>query len=40
MHYTTRKFWKCYDTLPENVQDLDDIIQQSHQNLELLYSPL
>lgn len=20
MHYTTRKFWKCYDTLPENVQ--------------------
>ena len=21
MHYTTRKFWKCYDTLPENVQD-------------------
>jgi hypothetical protein len=21
MHYTTRKFWKCYDALPENVQD-------------------
>jgi len=21
MHYTTRKFWKCYDTLPENIQD-------------------
>lgn len=20
MHYTTRKLWKCYDTLPENVQ--------------------
>jgi hypothetical protein len=22
MHYTTRKFWKCYDALPENVQDI------------------
>jgi hypothetical protein len=21
MHYTTRKFWKCYDDLPENVRD-------------------
>jgi hypothetical protein len=21
MHYTTRKFWKCYDALPENVKD-------------------
>lgn len=20
MHYTTRRFWKCYDALPENVQ--------------------
>ncbi len=20
MHYTTRRFWKCYDALPESVQ--------------------
>ena len=20
MHYTTRRFWECYDALPENVQ--------------------
>lgn len=24
MHYATRKFWKCYDALPENVQDIAD----------------
>lgn len=20
MHYTTRRFWKCYDALPQSVQ--------------------
>lgn len=20
MHYATRRFWKCYDALPENIQ--------------------
>jgi hypothetical protein len=24
MHYTTRRFWECYDTLPENVQRTAD----------------
>ncbi|MER3435946.1 MAG: hypothetical protein C4288_21870 [Leptolyngbya sp. ERB_1_1] len=24
MHYATRKFWKCYDVLPETVQDTAD----------------
>jgi hypothetical protein len=30
MHYTTKRFWKCYDTLPEEVQRVAD------QNYELL----
>ncbi|MDF5735399.1 MULTISPECIES: hypothetical protein [unclassified Nostoc] len=24
MHYTTRRFWQCYNTLPENVQQTVD----------------
>lgn len=24
MHYTTQRFWKCYDALPENVQHTAD----------------
>ncbi|BAU05685.1 hypothetical protein [Fischerella sp. NIES-3754] len=24
MHYTTRRFWKCYNTLPENAQKTAD----------------
>jgi hypothetical protein len=24
MHYTTRRFWNCYATLPENVQSTAD----------------
>lgn len=24
MHYTTRRFWKCYDALPQNVQQTAD----------------
>ncbi|HBE20512.1 MAG TPA: hypothetical protein DEG17_12415 [Cyanobacteria bacterium UBA11149] len=24
MHYTTRRFWQCYSTLPENVQQTAD----------------
>jgi hypothetical protein len=24
MHYTTRRFWQCYDTLPRNIQQLAD----------------
>ena len=24
MHYTTRKFWKCYNNLPENIQRIAD----------------
>lgn len=24
MHYTTRRFWQCYDALPENVQRIAD----------------
>jgi hypothetical protein len=24
MHYTTRRFWECYDRLPENVQTTAD----------------
>ena len=24
MHYATRRFWKCYDALPETVQDIAD----------------
>ncbi len=30
MHYTTQRFWKCYDALPEVVQRVAD------QNYELL----
>jgi hypothetical protein len=30
MHYTTQRFWKCYDALPEAVQRVAD------QNYELL----
>lgn len=22
MHYTTQRFWKCYDSLPANVQEI------------------
>ena len=41
MHYTTRKFWKCYDTLPENVQDTANQcysllkVEPSHPSLHL-----
>jgi hypothetical protein len=24
MHYTTRRFWQCYNALPENVQQTAD----------------
>lgn len=24
MHYTTPRFWKCYDVLPENIQKTAD----------------
>ena len=24
MHFTTKRFWKCYDSLPENVQQIAD----------------
>lgn len=24
MHYTTRRFWKCYDGLPKTVQQIAD----------------
>lgn len=24
MHYATRRFWKCYDALPENIQRTAD----------------
>jgi hypothetical protein len=24
MHYTTRRFWKCYDDLPPQVQETAD----------------
>ncbi|NJM69801.1 MAG: hypothetical protein HC862_06000 [Scytonema sp. RU_4_4] len=24
MHYTTRRFWECYDKLPEGVQQVAD----------------
>jgi hypothetical protein len=24
MHYTTRRFWKCYNDLPKNVQEIAD----------------
>lgn len=24
MQYTTQKFWKCYDALPKNIQDIAD----------------
>ena len=24
MHYTTRRFWECYNTLPDNVQRTAD----------------
>ncbi|MGL5833449.1 MAG: hypothetical protein ACRC1Z_09480 [Waterburya sp.] len=30
MHYTTQRFWKCYDALPEAVQRV------ANQNYELL----
>ncbi len=30
MHYTTKRFWKCYDTLPAAVRQVAD------QNYELL----
>jgi hypothetical protein len=30
MHYTTQRFWKCYDDLPEAIQRVAD------QNYELL----
>ncbi|MGK7907053.1 MAG: hypothetical protein AB4040_07485 [Synechococcus sp.] len=32
MHYTTRRFWQCYDALPEAVQRVAD------RNYELLKS--
>jgi hypothetical protein len=24
MHYTTRRFWQCYDALPESIQNIAD----------------
>jgi hypothetical protein len=24
MHYTTRKFWRCYEDLPKSVQEVAD----------------
>ncbi len=24
MHYTTKRFWKCYDALPETIQQIAD----------------
>lgn len=39
MHYTSQKFWQCYDALPENVQQTADQcyellkIDQSHPSL-------
>ncbi len=24
MHYTTKRFWKCYDSLPEAIQQVAD----------------
>ena len=32
MHYTTKRFWKCYDALPADIQQVAD------QNYELLKS--
>jgi hypothetical protein len=31
MHYTTRRFWQCYDALPESIQNIAD---QSYQLLK------
>jgi hypothetical protein len=31
MHYTTRRFWQCYDALPESIQN---IANQSYQLLK------
>lgn len=30
MHFTTRRFWQCYDSLPESIQQVAD------ENYELL----
>lgn len=30
MHYTTPKFWKCYEALPRNIREIAD------RNYELL----
>ena len=24
MHYTTPKFWKCYEALPQNIREVAD----------------
>ena len=31
MHYTTRRFWQCYNALPKNIQNIPD---QSYQLLK------
>ena len=31
MHYTTRRFWQCYDALPESIHNIAD---QSYQLLK------
>jgi hypothetical protein len=31
MHYTTRRFWQCYNALPKNIQNIAD---QSYQLLK------